>query len=157
MGTAAIIILQFHQALPSSSSKGGLPVQVGGTHNVSSLGLVLSANHNGCTHQDQGKGEGGLLVQVGGTHNVSSLGLVLSANGNGFTHQDKDKGDGVLPVQVVRIHNVSSLGLALSSMHHGFSREDTQLSGFKICSDCAKTLPHSDFSRRQHHSRLRKC
>ena len=51
--------------LPSSSLKGGLPVQVGHTHNVSSLGLVLSENHNGCTYQDQGKGKGGLPVQVG--------------------------------------------------------------------------------------------
>ncbi len=97
-------------------------------------------------------------MQVGRTHNVSSLGLVLSANPNGCPrHQDKGKGEGRLPVQVGRTHNVSSLGLALSTMHHGRSREDTQLSCFKICSVCARTLPHSDFSRKQHHSLLRKC
>ena len=138
---------------------GGLPVQVGHTHNVCSLGLALSANPNGCSHhQDKGKGVGGLPVQVGCTNNVSSLGLVLSAIPNGCPHhQDKGKGKERLPVQVGRTHNVYSLGLALSTMHHGQSREDTQLSGFKICSVCARTLPHSDFSRKEHHSLLRKC
>ena len=104
-------------------------------------------------HQDKSKGVGGLPVQVGRTHNVSSLGLVLSANCNGCTHQDKGKSKKGLPVQVGRFHNVSSLGLALSSVHHDFFREDTQQSSsFKICSVCARTLPHSDFSLRQHHS-----
>ncbi len=102
--------------------------------------------------QEKGKGEGGLPVPVGCIHNVSSLGFALSANNNECPHQDKGKGEGGLPVQVGRIHNVSSLGLALSAKHHGFSREDTPLSGFKICSVCSRTLPHSDFSRRQHHS-----
>jgi hypothetical protein len=125
---------------------------VGRTHNVSSLGLVLSANPNRCLHhQDKGKGEGrlpvqvgrtynvcslglalstigGLPVQVGRTHSMSLLGLVISANPNRCPHhQDKGKGKGRLPVQVGGTYNVSSLGLALSTMHHGRSREDTQL------------------------------
>ncbi len=60
---------------------GGLPVQVGRTNTVSSLGLA--------------KGVVGLPVQVGRTNTVSSLGLA--------------KGVGGLPVQVGRTHNVSSL------------------------------------------------
>jgi hypothetical protein len=72
-------------------------------------------------------GVGGLPVQVGHTNTVSLLGLA--------------QGVGGLPVRVERTHNVSSLGLA----------------SFKICSVCARTLPHTDFSRKQHHSSLRKC
>ena len=74
----------------------------------------------------------------------------LSANTNKCSHhQDKSRGCGGLPVRVGRTNTVSSLGLVLSA--------DTQLSCFKICSVCARTLPHSDFSRKQHHSSLRKC
>ena len=47
---------------------------MGRTHNVSSLGLVLSANPNRCPcHQDKGTGKGRLPVQVGGTYNVLHL------------------------------------------------------------------------------------
>ena len=118
--------------------------------------------HVGLIHRQMAEeeelGKGGLPVQVGHANNVSSLCLVLSATPNGCTHQDKGKGERELPVQVGRFHNMSSLGLALSSVHHEFSREDTQQSSsFKICSVCARTLPHSDFSHRQYHSRLRKC
>ncbi len=80
--------------------EGGLPVQVGRIHNVSSLGLALSANSNECPHQDKGKGKGGLPVQVGHIHNVSSLGLALSANHNECSHQDKGRCEGGLIVQV---------------------------------------------------------
>ena len=47
----------YHQ--DKTKGVGGLPVQVGRTNTVSSLGLA--------------KGVGGLPVQVGRTHNVSSL------------------------------------------------------------------------------------
>ena len=68
-------------------------------------------------------------MRVGRTNTVSSLGLAKDVGG--------------LPVQTGRTNTVSSLGLAK----------------VKICSVCARTLPHSDsdFSRKQHHSSLRKC
>jgi len=108
---------------------GGLPVQVGRTNTVSSLGLA--------------KGVGGLPVQVEHTNTVSSLGLA--------------KGVGGLPVQVGGTNTVSSLGLAKGVGGLPVQGCDTQLSHVKICSVCARTLPHSNFSRKQHHSLLRKC
>jgi hypothetical protein len=47
--------------------------------------------------------------------------------------------------------------LHLASSSANFNGCDTQLSRVKICSVCARTLPHSNFSRKQHHSSLRKC
>jgi hypothetical protein len=81
-----------------------LPVQVGRTNNVSSLGLAVAPNI-----QDSDHIGAQLPVQVGRINNVSSLGLAVAPN-----IQDYDHNGAQLPVQVGRTNNVSSLGLAVA-------------------------------------------